>query len=55
MWADRVVQSDFARQAVDRGEATARNLQRMSEAWTAWASADDGWLAILHGEIIGRA
>jgi hypothetical protein len=27
----------------------------MSEAWTAWASADDGWLAILHGEIIGRA
>jgi ubiquinone/menaquinone biosynthesis C-methylase UbiE len=55
MWADRVVQSDFARQAVDRGQATPRDLRGMSEAWTAWACADDGWLAILHGEILGRA
>ena len=55
MWADRVVQSDFARQAVDRGEATARDLRRMSDAWSAWANAGDGWLAILHGEILGRA
>jgi SAM-dependent methyltransferase len=55
MWADRVVASDFARQAVDSGEATATDLRRMSDAWLAWAAADDGWLAILHGEIIGRA
>jgi hypothetical protein len=55
MWAHRVVQSDFARQAVDRGEGTVRDLSRMSTAWTAWASADDGWLAILHGEILCRA
>jgi SAM-dependent methyltransferase len=55
MWADRVVASDFARQAVDSGEATPADLHRMSEAWRAWAAADDGWLAILHGEIIARA
>ena len=55
MWADRVVASDFARQAVDSGEATPADLHRMSDAWRAWAAADDGWLAILHGEIIARA
>jgi SAM-dependent methyltransferase len=55
MWADRVTASDFARQAVASGEATVADLRRMSAAWRAWAAADDGWLAILHGEIIARA
>jgi len=27
---------------------------RISMAWRSWAAADDGWLAILHGEIICR-
>jgi SAM-dependent methyltransferase len=54
MWADRVRHSDFARQALERGEANERDLARMSEAWLAWAAADDGWLAILHGEILCR-
>jgi SAM-dependent methyltransferase len=55
MWAERVRQSDFAQQAVESGEATTGDLVRMSDAWRVWARADDGWLAILHGEIIGRA
>jgi SAM-dependent methyltransferase len=55
MWAERVVDSDFARQAIDGGEATRSDLVRMSGAWRSWAAADDGWLAILHGEVICRA
>jgi ubiquinone/menaquinone biosynthesis C-methylase UbiE len=55
MWGDRIVSSDFARQAVDRGEATTGDLARMSAAWRAWAAAEDGWLAILHGEFVARA
>jgi hypothetical protein len=51
MWADRVVQSDFAGQAVELGEATTRDLVRVSDAWSAWAADDDDWLALLHGEI----
>jgi SAM-dependent methyltransferase len=55
MWADRVTASDFARQVVDSGQATTADLRRMSGAWRVWAAADDGWLAIVHGGIIGRA
>jgi SAM-dependent methyltransferase len=55
MWADRVVASDFARQAVATGEATEADLGELSRVWREWAAAPDGWLAILHGELILRA
>ena len=55
MWADRVLQSDMARQALESGAATRADLERISEAWRTWAADDDGWLSILHGEIICRA
>ena len=55
MWADRVVQSDFARQAVDSGEATTADLTRMRAGWQQWAGADDAWFVVIHGEILARA
>ena len=55
MWADRVVASDFARQAVSRGFATEADLQRIRDGWLAWAAAEDGWLSVLNGEILCRA
>ncbi len=55
MWADRVVQSDLARQLTDSGSATPAELHEISLAWRAWAAAPDGWLAIPHGEILCRA
>ena len=54
MWAERVLVSDLARTAVRTGAATQEDLQRMSGAWTKWAADDDGWLSILHGEILAR-
>jgi SAM-dependent methyltransferase len=54
MWAERVLVSDLARTAVRTGAATQEDLQRMSDAWTKWAADDDGWLSILHGEILAR-
>ena len=54
MWADRVLDSAMARQAVDSGLATREDLARMSAAWRRWAEAEDGWLSILHGEILAR-
>jgi SAM-dependent methyltransferase len=54
MWADRILVSDLARQAMQIGEATAEDLQRMSEAWHAWTETPDGWFAILNGEILAR-
>jgi SAM-dependent methyltransferase len=51
MWADRVVGSAFAEQAVDRGLATRADLDDISDAWRAWSASPDGWFAILHGEL----
>ena len=54
MWADRVLESDLARTALRTGAAEQADLQRISDAWRQWAADDDGWLSILHGEILAR-
>lgn len=54
MWADRVLQSDFAEQAVSTGLASSEELQQISRAWREWAAAPDGFLMVPHGEIIIR-
>jgi ubiquinone/menaquinone biosynthesis C-methylase UbiE len=55
LWADRVVQSDIAGHAVASGMATPADLLRIAAGWRRWAAADDGWLSVLHGEILCRA
>ncbi|GAA3204809.1 class I SAM-dependent methyltransferase [Dactylosporangium siamense] len=53
MWADRVRASAMATQAL-AGGVTQEDLQRLSDGWRAWAASPDGWLSILHGEILCR-
>jgi len=55
LWADRVVGSDLARQAVERGFASEAELRDLAAGWRRWAEADDGWFSVLHGEILARA
>ncbi|MER6945076.1 methyltransferase domain-containing protein [Nonomuraea sp. NPDC000554] len=54
MWADRVLHSAMARQALATGAATQDDLRRISDGWREWAACEDGWLSILHGEILCR-
>ncbi len=54
MWADRILTSAITRQAVDGGYADEVELRDISAAWRAWAAEDDGWFAIVHGEILCR-
>jgi SAM-dependent methyltransferase len=54
LWADRVVDSDLARQAVDRGFATVAELAVVADGWRRWAEHEDGWFSVLHGEILAR-
>ena len=54
LWADRVEQSDLARQAVERGAATTDELAGFAAAFRRWAEAPDGWFAVLHGEVLAR-
>ncbi|GAA0951385.1 class I SAM-dependent methyltransferase [Nonomuraea longicatena] len=55
MWADRVTASAMAAQALSTGLATEAGLRRIADAWRQWAEAEDGWMSILHGEIVCRA
>ena len=54
MWADRIINSAIARQLVESGHATTAELQAISDAWNQWASDDDGWISILHSEVVCR-
>ncbi|MFB9928957.1 class I SAM-dependent methyltransferase [Amycolatopsis halotolerans] len=54
MWADRILDSKIAEQAVAGGYASAEDLREISEAWRAWAADPDGWFSIPHGEILCR-
>jgi SAM-dependent methyltransferase len=55
MWADRILVSDLARQLRGSGAADEARLQRISQAWRDWAADPDGWLSLLHGELLARA
>lgn len=54
-WADRVVDSGFAQQALAAGLATEAQLTALAQGWREWAADPDGWFAVLNGEILCRA
>ncbi|OBZ68961.1 putative methyltransferase C1B3.06c, partial [Grifola frondosa] len=47
--ADRLLTSNFATTAIDRGHATQEDLQRVSKAWRDWGAQEDGWFCVLNG------
>ncbi|RCK71387.1 methyltransferase domain-containing protein [Desertihabitans brevis] len=54
MWADRVTASAMAEQAVADGHATPADLERIADGWRAWAGHPDGWISLLHGEVLAE-
>jgi SAM-dependent methyltransferase len=54
LWADRVVASAFAEQAIARDLTTPAELDDIADAWRAWSASPDGWFAVLHAEILAR-
>jgi len=54
-WSQRILHSAFAEQAIERGLASAQDLERMADGWTRWAAAPDGWFLIPSGELLARA
>ena len=54
LWADRILQSDLATQALAAGLATGADLDRISAGWREWAAHPDAWFSVLHAEIIAR-
>ncbi|MGW4194557.1 class I SAM-dependent methyltransferase [Streptomyces sp. NPDC005004] len=54
LWADRTLASAYADRAVGGGHASAEELRAVSQAWREWGRQEDGWFAVLHGEILCR-
>jgi SAM-dependent methyltransferase len=54
LWADRALRSSYATRSLALGLADQDTLERISAGWRAWSVEPDGWLAILHGEILAR-
>jgi SAM-dependent methyltransferase len=54
LWAERVVASDFAKQALEIGAADQATLERIADAWRTWAADPDGWFSFPHGEFVAR-
>jgi len=55
LWADRIRQSEMAATALRTGAATEDDLRRIADGWRAWAADPDGWMSLLHGELICTA
>ncbi len=52
LWADRVLHSTLAVQALEFGIAGADELDGYAAAFRAWAEHPDGWFLVPHGEIL---
>jgi SAM-dependent methyltransferase len=55
LWADRIVSSSLADQAVGYGVASIDELADIAEAWRAWAIQPDGLFVVVHGEVVGHS
>lgn len=54
MWAERITGSSITEQLLSSGLATADELRAVAAAWRTWAASPDGWISILHGEVLIR-
>ncbi|RPF20312.1 class I SAM-dependent methyltransferase [Myceligenerans xiligouense] len=54
LWAQRCTESNFAVQAREAALADEVGLEQLAQGWQEWAAADDGWFAVLHGEVLAR-
>lgn len=51
-WAERVVSSSLATQAVETGLASTAELDQLANGWRTWADDPNGWFVMVHGELI---
>lgn len=54
MWAERILESKIAEQILEQNIADQADLEHISRDWRQWAKAEDGWMSLVHGEIICR-
>ncbi len=55
LWADRVTSTVLGQREVELGLSTQDELEQIAAAWRHWSMSPDGWLALVHGEILCEA
>ena len=53
-WADRIANSAITGQLLTSGLGTQEDINEIAAAWREWAAHPDGWISILHGELLIR-
>ena len=53
-WATRVQESSLAGHLLEAELATPEDLAELAQAWQDWGRHEDGWFAVVHGEILIR-
>lgn len=54
LWADRIRQSEFARQSLEYGFASQEDLEDFAEAFLRWSKDPDAVFITVHGEALAR-
>ena len=54
MWADRITGSAITEQLLTSGLGTQEDIDAIAAAWREWAAHPDGWISVLHGELLIR-
>ena len=54
LWAERVLSSALAEQAVVYGLSSRDELSAIAAAWREWLEQDDGFFLVVHAELIAR-
>jgi hypothetical protein len=52
LWAERLVHSRFAEQAIGENLATAAELERLAEGFRRWMEVRDACFFVPHGEVL---
>lgn len=54
IWAERTLSSSFASTALKNGIYSQEGLEKVAAIWRKWGADEDGWISIMHGEVIAR-
>jgi hypothetical protein len=54
LWADRILESEFATQGLEYGLTTKDELDVLSQAFRDWADEEDGVFVVVNYEVVAQ-
>lgn len=54
LWAERSTKSDYKARVLESGLGTEEDLEEVARIWREMEGKEDGWFAVINGEVIAR-